>query len=51
MVRVSLRLPDDLHDKLRWLAYAERRSQHAIILELLKTSLKDVKVPRQGRQP
>jgi len=27
MIRITLRLPEELHAKLRWLAYKERRSQ------------------------
>ncbi|MCK4513551.1 ribbon-helix-helix protein, CopG family [bacterium] len=47
MTRLTLRLPDPLHEKLRWLAYRERRSQHAVLLEALTTRLKDVKVPKE----
>jgi len=47
MVSLSLRLPDELHEKLRWLAFKERRSQHAVILELLQKALAEVNVPKE----
>ena len=47
MVRVTLRLPDDLHEKLRWVAYRERTSQQALVLEALREQLKSVSVPKQ----
>jgi len=50
MVRLTLRLSDDLHEKLRWLAFKERRSQHAIVLELLEKALKNVQVPKEVRE-
>ena len=45
MVRVTIRMPEELHEKLRWLAYRQRRSQHSILLAILKKALKDVRVP------
>ena len=50
MVRLSLRLPEEVHEKLRWLAFRERRSQHAIVLELLEKALAKVQVPKEGRK-
>jgi len=50
MVSLSLRLPDQLHEKLRWLAYKEHRSQHAIVLELLEKALAKVQVPKELRR-
>ena len=50
MVRLTLRLPDELHETLRWLAYRDRRSQHAILLELLEKALAKVQVPKEGRK-
>jgi len=47
MVALTLRLPDELHEKLRWLAFKERRSQHAILLELVEKGLSKVKVPAE----
>ena len=50
MIQLSLRLPDELYEKLRWLAYKERRSQHSIILEILEKALAKVEVPEEARQ-
>jgi predicted DNA-binding protein len=50
VVRMGLRLPLPIHEKLRWLAYKERRSQHAIALEILEKALKRVEVPKEGRR-
>jgi predicted transcriptional regulator len=50
MVRISLRIDEELHDKLRWLAYKERKSQHAIIVEVLEKAMKDVEVPEEERR-
>ncbi|MGB2754682.1 MAG: hypothetical protein WBD75_02035 [Phycisphaerae bacterium] len=47
MVGLTLRLPDELHEKLRWLAFRERRSQQAILLELVEKGLSKVKVPAE----
>jgi predicted transcriptional regulator len=47
MVALTLRLPDELHEKLRWLAFKERRSQHAILLELVEKALSKVEVPAE----
>jgi len=49
MAGQTLRLPDELHEKIRWLAYKEHRSQHAIIIDILKKSLAKVKVPKEGK--
>jgi predicted transcriptional regulator len=47
MVALTLRLADELHEKLRWLAFKERRSQHAILLELVEKGLSKVEVPKE----
>ena len=47
MIRVTLRLSDEVHDKLRWLAFSQRRSQHSIILELVEKGIKKVTVPKE----
>ena len=49
MVRVTIRMADDLHEKLRWLAFKERRSQHAIIIELLEKGLEHVEAPKEAK--
>ena len=50
MVQLTLRLPEELHAKLRWLAYTERRSQHAILLEWVEKALAKVDVPKEARE-
>jgi len=47
MAALTLRLPDELHEKLRWLAFKERRSQSAILLELVEKGLSKVEVPKE----
>ena len=49
MPRLTLQLSDELHEKLRWLAYKGRRSQHAILLEIVKRALGKVEVPKEAR--
>jgi predicted transcriptional regulator len=51
MVRITLRLEDEVHEKLRWLAFKERRSQHAIIMELLEARVADVQPPKEDDEP
>ena len=50
MVRVSLRMPEELHEKLRLLAFHERRSQHEILLEIVEKGLKHVQVPKEAKK-
>jgi predicted transcriptional regulator len=50
MVRLTLRISDELHEKLRWLAFRERRSQHSIMVELLEKGLAKVNVPKEVRK-
>jgi len=50
MVSLSLRLPEELHEKLRWVAFKERRSQHAVVMELLQKALAKVEVPKEARK-
>jgi predicted DNA-binding protein len=50
MTRLTLRLPDEVHEKLRWLSYTERRSQQDIVLSVLEKALEKVKVPKEGRK-
>jgi predicted transcriptional regulator len=47
MTRLTIRISDELHEKLRWLAYTERRSQQVILLELLEKALAKVKLPKE----
>ena len=50
MVRLSLRISEELHEKIRWLSYKERKSQHAIMVEVLETALADVPVPEEEQK-
>ena len=50
MVRLSLRLPTQLHEKLRWAAFIQRRSQQAIVREILERALAEVTVPEEARR-
>jgi predicted transcriptional regulator len=47
MIRLTIRISDQLHEKLRWLCYKERRSQQVILVEILEKALADVKVPKE----
>ena len=48
MVRLSLRISDELHEKLRWLAYKERRSQQVILEDIVEKALAKVQVPKEA---
>ena len=50
MVQYTIRMPDEMHDKLRWKAYKERRSQHEIILEILRKGLEHVQLPEEEKK-
>ncbi len=50
MVRLTMRISDELHAKLRWLSYKEHRSQHAILLEIVEKALAKVEVPKAERR-
>ncbi len=45
--RFTIRMSDELHEKLRWVAYKERRSIQLQLLELIERALADVKVPEE----
>ena len=47
MRRITLRMADEMYEKLRWLSYRDRQSQHAIILAILEKALDDVEVPEE----
>ena len=48
MVRLSLRVSDEVHAKLRWLSYKERRSQQVILEEVVEKALAKVEVPKEA---
>ena len=47
MVRLTIRMPEELHEKLRWLCFTERRSQQILLIEILEKALRDVEVPKE----
>ena len=50
MTRVTVKVTDETHEKLRWLCYKQRRSQQVIVEEILKRALAKVEVPKEGRR-
>lgn len=48
MVRLTIRISEELHEKLRWLSFKERRSQQILLVEILEKALADVRVPEEG---
>ena len=48
MIRLTIRVPEEVDEKLRWLSYAERRSQQEIVLDMLEKALAKVRVPKEG---
>jgi hypothetical protein len=48
MVRLTIRVPDEVHEKLRWLSYTQRRSQQELALEMLQKALAKVRVPKEA---
>ncbi len=49
MVRLTIRIPEELHERLRWLSYTERRSQQLLLVEIIEKALADVKVPEEAK--
>ena len=47
MIRLTIRISEELHEKLRWLAFRERRSQQVLLEEILEKALADVRVPKE----
>jgi predicted transcriptional regulator len=47
MVKLTLRISEETHEKLRWLAFKQHRSQHAILLELLEKAVENVRLPKE----
>jgi predicted transcriptional regulator len=50
MTRVTIKVTDEIHEKLRWLCYKQRRSQQVIVEEILKRALAKVDVPKEERR-
>jgi len=47
MPKLTLLVPKELHEKLRWLSYKQRRSQQTILLEIVEKALAKVQVPKE----
>ena len=47
MIRLTIRMPEELHEKLRWLSYQTKRSQQIILIEILEKALADVQIPKE----
>lgn len=50
MARLTIRISDELHEKLRWLAYKERRSQQVLLAEIIEKALAGVEVPEEAKK-
>ncbi len=50
MVRLTIRISEELHEKLRRLAFRERRSQQVLLVEILEKALADVQVPEEEQE-
>jgi len=50
MKRITLRIADEMYEKLRWLSYRDRQSQHAIIIAILEKAFDDIKVPEEVQE-
>ena len=48
MIRLTIRVPEEVHEKLRWLSYTERRSQQELVLDMLEKTLAKVQVPKEA---
>jgi predicted DNA-binding protein len=48
MVRLSLRVSDEVHEKLRWLSYKEHRSQQVILEEVVEKAVAKIQVPKEA---
>ena len=51
MTRVTIRISDELHEKLRWLSYKERQSQNDLLIDILEKALADIKPPIDEEKP
>ena len=50
MVRLTIRISDEMHEKLRWLSYKQRRSQQVILEDILEKALAKVHAPKEERK-
>lgn len=49
MTRLTIRISDELHEKLRWLSFVERKSQQVLLEEMLEKALASVVVPEEAK--
>jgi predicted DNA-binding protein len=47
MPKLTLVVSDEVHEKLRWLSYKQRRSQQTILLAMVEKALAKVEVPEE----
>lgn len=47
MVRLTIRISEEMHEKLRWLAFKKRRSQQVLLVEILEKALEGIEVPKE----
>ena len=50
VAKLTIRISQDVHEKLRWVAYKKRRSQQDILTEVIEKALADVEVPKEARE-
>jgi predicted HicB family RNase H-like nuclease len=50
MERFTLRLPEEVYEKIRYLAYKERKSQNTVIIEVLAKALESVEIPQEVKR-
>ena len=49
MERFTLRLPEEVYEKIRYVAYKERKSQNTVIIETLEKALEPINVPTEEK--
>ena len=49
MAKTLLRMPDDLHEKIRWISYRTKKSQNSIIVDILQKELQGVNIPEEAK--
>ena len=50
MIRLTIRMTEELHEKLRWLSYQTKQSQQIILIEILEKALADVNPPKEAME-
>ncbi|MCD6216388.1 hypothetical protein J7L05_00835 [bacterium] len=46
---LTIRIDDELYEKLRWVAFKEHCSQNSIVVKLLEKEMKNIKLPKEIR--